>query len=105
MNRPDFEVRFSAQEFHKGCHHKYVVYLEDLNLGNMSLTNGIEIAVNGTIETLEARFDRQDLLSKTFWFYRDSEGEYAQLFGIGARIQFLYLAPERAEKILALMHS
>lgn len=105
MNSPDFEVRFSVQKFHEGCHHKYIVYLVDLNRGNMSLTNGIEIAVSETIKALAPRFGETELLSKTFWFYKDSEGEYAQLFGIGARIQFVYLTKERAEKILELMDS
>lgn len=103
MNKPDFSVKFSRNELHDGCHFNYIVYLEDLNKGNMSLTNGIEIAIKQTIETLKVRIDEVDLYSKTFWFYKDSEGEYAHVLFPGARAQFLYLSPERAEKILALM--
>lgn len=103
MNKPDFSVQFSVNKTHGDCHFKYIVYLEDLNLGNMSLTNGIEIAIKQTIEKLKVRIDEVDLYSKTFWFYKDSEGEYAHVLFPGARAQFLYLPPERAEKILALM--
>jgi hypothetical protein len=104
MNKPDFSIRFSEQKFHEGCEHKYIVYLEDQNEGNMSLTNGIEWAIKESVQMLKTKVSEADLCSgKTFWFYKDSEGEYAQVLMVGARPQFIYLPPERASRILELM--
>lgn len=104
MNKPDFSVRFANLKLHEGCQHEYVIYLQDQNEGNMSLTNGIEWAIEETIQMLKTKVSKADLCSgKTFWFYKDSEGEHAQVVMVGATPQFLYLPPERAYKIIELM--
>lgn len=92
MNKPDYISRAYVNS-----EDGFILYLEDRDLGNMSLTNGMELVLK----------DLQENFFKT-WppaliFYRDSDGEFAKVNIRQHGIEFNFMEKKHAYLLLASM--
>ena len=116
MTKANFKIMFCSNKCCIVCamnHYNYRIYIEDENLGNISVTNDIENVLSHVNLHLISKNKGKlptTLMDESFIFYKDSMGEYAQVvlpnrfkgFAFD-HVSFKYMSKENAKKAIAKM--